>query len=167
MPILRITGNDSVVSQACTPNARPEEWEFGRFVPWILTEKGDLPLAALVTPPSLHLSASWNFRSIAELWFIPQTLLSLLSFAISSRPEFPVCNYPSRNYRAVNFQTACTYFSVLVSYCEILEFGFSYISFRSILRVLKESVFLTPFPRNFMSCNFNNILNDPLNETVL
>lgn len=50
-PILRITGNDSVVSQACTPNARPEEWEFGRFVPWILTEKGDLPLAALVTAP--------------------------------------------------------------------------------------------------------------------
>lgn len=90
--------------------------------------------------PSLHLSASWNFRSIAELWFVPQTSSYYpLQFLAEQNSPYVIIRreiIPCRKF------SNCIYFSILVPCCEIsynLEIRFL-VYFRSIIK--KESVSL-------------------------
>lgn len=108
-PILRITGNDSVVSQACTPNAPTRGVGVWPLRTVNFNRKRGFTSRRSRYSPSLHLSASWNFRSIAELWFVPQTS-SYYPLQFLAEQNSPYVIIRREIIPCRKFSTACVFF---------------------------------------------------------
>lgn len=98
MPILRITGNDSVVSQACTPSRGARE--FGRFVNFN-RKRGFTSRRSRYTPLQSSPFRVVEFPLDSRALIHPPLLIILCNFWSRITPYVII--------RRENFQTACTH----------------------------------------------------------